>query len=93
MKATPKEQELIEQLPIGSIVKHYKGKKMRVLAIARHTEDKSLLVVYQKLDKCETFGDHAIVVRPLEMFLENVLVNGEEVPRFEVVETPSCACC
>lgn len=93
MIATPEEQELISRLPIGSIVRHYKGKKMKVLTIARHTEDHSLYVVYQKLYNCETFGNHAIVIRPLKMFLENVVFNGEIVPRFEVVQAHSCSCC
>jgi len=90
LKASPEEHELINQLPIGSIVKHYKGKKMKVLAIARHSEDHSLYVVYQKQYKCELFGDHAIVIRPLKMFLEKVLVNGDLVPRFELINEPAC---
>ena len=93
MIATPEEQTLIEQIHLGSIVQNYKGKKMKVLAIARHTEDNSLNVVYQKMYKCEKFGDHAIVVRPLKMFVETVLYNGEPIPRFKIVEKPSCACC
>lgn len=86
MIATPEEQELIDQLPIGCTVEHYKGKRMQVLTIARHTEDHTLYVVYQKLYNCERFGDRAVVVRPLKMFLETVVVNGVEQPRFRVVE-------
>lgn len=86
LKATPDEQKLIDQLPVGCTVRHYKGSKMRVLAIARHTEDYSLNVVYQKLGTCERFGDHAIVIRPLRMFLEKVKVDGKEKPRFEIIE-------
>lgn len=86
LKATPEEQRLISQLPVGCIVRHYKGQKMKVLAIARHTEDYSLNVVYQKMYDCERFGSQAIVIRPLRMFLEKVKVNGAEVPRFEIVE-------
>lgn len=93
MIATPEEQKLIDQVHIGSIVQHYSGKKMKVLAVARHTEDNSLNVVYQKMYNCDKFGDRAIVMRPLKMFVENVLHNGEEVPRFKVIEKPSCACC
>lgn len=86
MIATAEEQELIDQLPIGCTVEHYKGKQMQVLAIARHTEDHTLYVVYQKLYNCERFGDRAVVVRPLTMFLETVVVNGVKQPRFRVVE-------
>lgn len=92
MKTTPEEQALIDQLPIGSTVQHYKGKKMRVLAFARHSEDGTLYVVYQKLYNCETLGDHAIVIRPLKMFMEQVLVNGDLVPRFKIVHE-KCSCC
>lgn len=86
IKASPDEQKLIDQLPTGCTVQHYKGKKMKVLAIARHTEDNTLCVVYQKLYDCEKFGNHAIVIRPLKMFLEKVTVNGKQVPRFEIIE-------
>lgn len=93
MNATKEEQALIDRIAVGSIVQHYKGKQMQVLGIARNTEDHTLYVVYQKLYNCEKFGDQAIVIRPLKMFLENVLVDGEEVPRFKIVETSSCSCC
>lgn len=86
MKATLEEQALINKLPIGCTVQHYKGNKMKVLAIARHTEDGTLYVVYQKLYKCEKFGDKAIVIRPLKMFLEDVTVNGQTVPRFKILD-------
>ena len=93
MIASHEEQEMINQLPIGCTVQHYKGKKMKVLAIARHTEDHSLYVVYQKHYNCEVFGDNAIVIRPLKMFLETVFVNGEELPRFKVIEKAHSCCC
>lgn len=92
LKATPEEQELIDQIPVGCTVQHYKGHRMTVLAIARHTEDGSLYVVYQKQYKCEKFGDYAIVIRPLKMFLEQVLVDGNLVPRFKIVHEHSCCC-
>jgi hypothetical protein len=85
MIATEQEQELLRQVQVGSIVRHFKGKKMKVLAVARHSEDLSLYVVYQKLYYCERFGDHAIFVRPLAMFLEKVVHDGVEVPRFQIL--------
>ncbi len=85
MIASPEEQKLISQVPIGSVVRHYKGKEMKVLAVARHTEDGTLYVVYQKLYNCERFGDQAVVIRPLKMFVENVAVDGKQVPRFALV--------
>ncbi len=90
MIATPEEQKLIAQIHIGAVVQHYKGKKMKILSIARHTENRELHVVYQKLYDCEIFGNQAIVIRPLKMFLENVVYNGALVPRFQVVKEHAC---
>jgi len=61
--------------------RHYKGKYYQVLATARHSETEELLVVYRCL-----YGDYSLWVRPLKMFLENVLVDDHEVPRFSPEE-------
>ena len=58
--------------------RHYKGNFYEVLAVARHSETEEELVVYRKL-----YDDHSLWVRPLGMFLESVVVDGCEVPRFE----------
>jgi hypothetical protein len=58
--------------------RHYKGKEHIVLGVARHSETLEELVVYR-----QDYGDHGLWVRPLEMFLEAVEVDGEMVPRFE----------
>jgi hypothetical protein len=60
--------------------RHYKGSFYEVIDIARHSETEEELVVYRTL-----YGDHSLWVRPLAMFLENVTVDGGEVPRFEWV--------
>ncbi len=57
--------------------RHYKGNFYEVLDVARHSETEEELVVYRKL-----YGDLSLWVRPLVMFLENVVVGGCEVPRF-----------
>jgi len=61
--------------------RHYKGNEYKVIGVAKHSETQEELVVYQAL-----YGDHQIWVRPLEMFKENVVVDGTEKPRFESVE-------
>ncbi|MCF2949047.1 DUF1653 domain-containing protein [Paraglaciecola aquimarina] len=58
--------------------RHYKGNKYEVIGVARHSEDESQLVVYRPL-----YGDKGLWVRPLEMFVEQVEVEGENKPRFE----------
>ena len=58
--------------------RHYKGKEYSVLRIARHSESQEELVVYR-----QAYGDHGLWVRPVEMFLESVEVDGRTVPRFQ----------
>lgn len=58
--------------------RHYKGNFYQVIGVARHSETEELMVVYRQL-----YGDQGLWVRPLEMFLETVLVEGRAVPRFE----------
>lgn len=71
----------IPKLSIGGFYKHYKGNTYKVLEIARHSEDLSYYVVYQAL-----YGDFGIWVRPLEMFLETVNIEGVEIPRFALIQ-------
>ncbi|MCM2972110.1 MULTISPECIES: DUF1653 domain-containing protein [Larsenimonas] len=64
--------------PAPGIYQHYKGALYEVLGIARHSETEEELVVYRAL-----YGDYALFVRPLTMFIETVDVQGEPVPRFQ----------
>ena len=57
--------------------RHYKGNDYQVIGIARHSETEEELVVYRCL-----YGDHSLWVRPLAMFMEEVAVDGRQVPRF-----------
>ncbi len=63
---------------------HYKGKFYEVLAVAHHSETLEELVVYKALYKTE-FGENSWWVRPKKMFIENVMINGKEIPRFKHV--------
>lgn len=60
--------------------RHYKGNFYEVTGIARHSETEEEMVVYRKL-----YDDHSLWVRPLGMFLDNVVLEGHTVPRFERV--------
>ncbi len=63
--------------PRPGIYRHYKGPLYEVLGVARHSETEEPLVVYRAL-----YGDYGLWVRPLDLFLESVEVQGEPVPRF-----------
>lgn len=72
---------LANSIIVGSLYKHYKGHHYKIIAVARHSETLEELVVYQAL-----YGEGGIWVRPLGMFLENIVVNGQLEPRFKLVQ-------
>jgi hypothetical protein len=57
--------------------RHYKGNDYLVLGLARHSETREPLVVYQAL-----YGERGLWARPAAMFIEIVAVSGKTVPRF-----------
>ena len=70
----------MKNLEIGAIYKHYKGTKVKVVGEAFHSETMEPMVIYIHLE------DGVSWARPKEMFLENVIVNGVEMERFEKIE-------
>jgi hypothetical protein len=64
----------------AGVYKHYKGGLYLVLGVARHSESDEKYVAYVPL---YVKPGPRITVRPYEMFLETVDVNGEAKPRFE----------
>jgi hypothetical protein len=62
--------------------RHYKGNEYTVLGVARHSETLEWLVVYRP-----EYGERALWVRPLAMFVEFVEVNGQRLPRFRFIGT------
>lgn len=60
--------------------RHYKGNDYEVLGTATHSETLETLVVYRPL-----YGRGGLWVRPVAMFLESVLQDGSERPRFQFV--------
>lgn len=73
-------KEVAKDISIGGTYRHYKGNQYKVLHVAKHSETLEDMVVYQCL-----YGDYSIWVRPMEMFLETVEVNGEIVDRFALI--------
>jgi len=66
--------------------RHYKNKEYIVIGVARHSENpEEKLIVYQAQYNSEEFGDKVLWVRPEKMFLGDVEVNGEMVPRFKKI--------
>ncbi|MBU2566626.1 DUF1653 domain-containing protein [Patescibacteria group bacterium] len=63
---------------------HYKNKPYEVIGLARHSETMEELVVYRALYETE-FGERSLWVRPKHMFMEDVEINGEMVPRFKYI--------
>ena len=61
--------------------RHYKGQEYEVIGCARHSETQEELVVYRAL-----YGDRGLWVRPVAMFVEQVLINGKSVPRFSCLQ-------
>ena len=61
--------------------RHYKGNDYEVLCEARHSETEEVLVVYRAL-----YGERGTWVRPKAMFIETVVVDGVEQPRFAPVD-------
>lgn len=74
--------ELSEKAKLFKIgeYEHYKGARCRVFSVARHSETLEELVVYEHLGE-----NGGVWARPLDMFLENVEVEGKTVPRFRFI--------
>ncbi len=63
--------------PVPGRYRHYKGNMYEVIGIARHSETNEWLVVYRP-----EYGVSRLWVRPLAMFLGNVVIDGVDQPRF-----------
>jgi hypothetical protein len=78
-KPLPPLSKLAKSIVPGALYEHYKGFQYKVIGVARHSETLEELVVYQAL-----YGEMGMWVRPLAMFLETVLIDGVEQPRFKI---------
>ena len=70
-------------IPTGRY-RHYKENEYTVIGIAHHSETLEEHVVYR-----QEYGEHGLWVRPKQMFLETVKVDGQEVPRFHPLGSSS----
>jgi hypothetical protein len=62
--------------------RHYKGNEYEVIGVAFHTETLEPLVIYRALEhkKGAEFW-----VRPYDMFVEQVTIDGKTMPRFKKI--------
>lgn len=84
-------KEYMDGLVLHGIYRHYKDSEhlYRVLGTALDSETKEIRVIYRQLYDGE-FPKGEKWSRPKKMFLENVVVDGTEVPRFKFIgmQTP-----
>jgi len=61
----------------AGLYRHYKGNTYQVIGLVRHSESLDKLVLYKAL-----YGEQELWVRPLEMFQDTVVHEGQRIPRF-----------
>ncbi len=62
------------------IYRHFKGNIYEVIAVAKHSEDMTDLVIYKSV------ADGKYWARPAEMWQESVVHNGNTMQRFTLIE-------
>ncbi|QJU09657.1 DUF1653 domain-containing protein [Candidatus Saccharibacteria bacterium oral taxon 488] len=66
------------------VYRHSKsGKLYEVIGLALETETEDLLVIYRPLYE----NEYELFARPVSMFMETVVLDGQSVPRFENVNS------
>lgn len=71
--------EKAQSLKTGTY-EHYKKKPYEVIGVVHHSETLEELVLYKAL-----YGGGGYWVRPLDMFMEDVEIDGMVVPRFKYI--------
>ena len=60
--------------------RHFKGNEYEVLFVGKHSETLEEMVVYRAL-----YGDGEVWIRPVDMWNEEVTVEGKTIPRFTYI--------
>jgi hypothetical protein len=73
---------VVNELVLNGIYQHYKGNQYLVRDLVRHSETLEWLVFYECL-----YDNPAgkLWVRPKDMFLEHVTIEGKTIPRFKFI--------
>jgi hypothetical protein len=66
----------------NQIYLHYKGKKYRIVCVAKHSETLEDMVVYEALYENEL---GKLWIRPKKMFEEVLNIDGQATPRFRLL--------
>lgn len=70
---------MTEKIKLGKY-RHYKGNEYTVIGIGRHSETLEDMVIYRA-----EYGDGDIWVRPLDMWFDTVIKDGEKMQRFTFI--------
>jgi hypothetical protein len=62
------------------LYQHSNGNFYHVIGVCRHVETLEEMVVYRGM-----YGDFGLWVRPKNMFLETIIHEGQERPRFQFI--------
>jgi hypothetical protein len=66
--------------------RHFKGKIYEVINTAKDKDTLEDFVIYRACYSSPEFKDGQLRIRPQKMFLETVIVDGKEIPRFTFLE-------
>jgi len=70
----------MQELKINGTYKHYKGHIYKVFGVAKHSESLEDLVIYATVE-----APDKLWARPKGMFLGDVAVDGQSIPRFKLI--------
>ena len=68
------------QPPPKGRYRHFKGQEYQLVDVARHSETEEWMVIYKPL-----YGEEALWIRPLTLFLDWVERDGKYQPRFQKI--------
>ena len=71
-----------QELKLGGVYRHYKGKDYKVYGLARHSETLEEMVYYECLYENDL---GKMWVRPKDLFLSTIVIDGKEQPRFKLI--------